>query len=323
MPSPSGPRAGDHRGGLFTGLSAFPLTPLKDDVLDEESLAASMTRLAGSGVDSITVLGSTGSYAYLSRAERATAVRIAVGHADGVPVLVGVGALRTSHVRALTEDAQDAGAAGVLLAPVSYQRLTDDDVYGLYADVTRDLSVPLVVYDNPGTTHVVFSDELHGRIAALPHVASVKIPGLPADVAQAAARVDALRRQLPDHVTIGISGDASAAVGLTTGCAVWYSVLGGTLPHVALALTRAAQAGDTARATAQSARLQPLWDLFGKHGSLRVVAAIAEAAGLAHRSCLPLPIRGLTDQERVEVATVVEALALHPTGRSGRSGDSA
>jgi 4-hydroxy-tetrahydrodipicolinate synthase len=195
---------------------------------------------------------------------------------------------------------------------MSYQPLTDDDVLGLFADVTRDLSVPLVVYDNPGTTHVVITDELHGRIAALPSVASVKIPALPADPEQAAARVTALRRHLPDHVTIGISGDASAVVGLTSGCQAWYSVVGGTLPHVAVPLTRSAQTGDSAAATAESARLQPLWDLFRRHGSLRVVAAIAEQHGWAHRSCLPLPLRGLDDRARADVAAVVERLGLTP-----------
>lgn len=299
-----------HRPGLFTGLSAFPLTPLHDDALDGRAFAGMITRLVDSGVDSITVLGSTGAYAYLSRAERAAVVRIAAEHAGGVPVLVGIGALRTSQVRALAEDAQDAGAAGVLLPPMSYQPLTDEDVYGLYADVTAELSVPLVVYDNPGTTHVTFTDELHGRIAALPHVASIKIPALPADPAEAAARVAALRRRLPDHVTIGISGDPSAAVGLTAGCQVWYSVVGGTLPAAALPLTRAARAGDGAAAAAESARLQPLWELFGRHGSFRVVAAIAEACGWARRSCLPLPIRGLDDPTRAEIAAVVGSLGL-------------
>ncbi|MEU5924377.1 hypothetical protein ABZ817_12070 [Streptomyces antimycoticus] len=67
-------------------------------------------------------------------------------------MIVGIGALRTRHVLEAAEDAQSAGAAGVLLAPVSYQPLTDDEVFGLFEDVTAGLSVPLVVYDNPRTT---------------------------------------------------------------------------------------------------------------------------------------------------------------------------
>lgn len=48
---------------MFTGLSAFPLTPLVgdeiDDAIDEAAFARSIERIAASGVDSITALGST------------------------------------------------------------------------------------------------------------------------------------------------------------------------------------------------------------------------------------------------------------------------
>jgi 4-hydroxy-tetrahydrodipicolinate synthase len=293
----------------FTGLSAFPLTPLRDDALDEAAYARIVSRLADARVDSITALGSTGAAPYLSREERATAARIAVEHAGDVPVFVGIGALRTSHVRALADDAQEAGAAGVLLAPLTYQPLTPDDVFGLYADVTRDLSVPLIVYDNPGTTHFAFTDELYARIAELPNVASIKIPPIPGRADVAAARIDAVRRRLPAHVTIGISGDAFATTALIAGCDAWYSVIAGTLPEPALAIVRAVQSADAAGARAASDRLGPLWALFAVHGSLRVIAAIAEQLGLAERSCLPLPIRGLDDAARADVAAVVAQLA--------------
>ncbi len=80
----------------FTGLSAFPLTPITDDAVDERAFVGLIERLATAGVDSITALGSTGSYAYLTAAERARVARLAVEHAGGTPVFVGVGALRTS-----------------------------------------------------------------------------------------------------------------------------------------------------------------------------------------------------------------------------------
>src|SRR4051812_47845781 len=144
---------------MFTGLSAFPLTPLDDTgAVDEAAFERLVSRLAAAGVDSIVALGSTGSYVYLSRSERARVARIAVEAAEAVPVMVGIGALRTEHAIEHAHDAQAAGAAAVLLAPVSYQALTEDEVHGLYADVTAELSVPLCVYDNPGTTHFTFSD---------------------------------------------------------------------------------------------------------------------------------------------------------------------
>ncbi|GAB2499020.1 dihydrodipicolinate synthase family protein [Nocardiopsis aegyptia] len=295
---------------MFTGLSAFPLTPLRDDRFDERAYTGLVTRLAEAGVDSVGALGSTGSYAYLDREERGRVARAAVRSAGEVPVIVGIGSLRTSHVRALAEDAQRAGAAAVLLAPVSYQKLTDEEVFGLYEEVTAELSVPLVVYDNPATTHVTFSDELYARVAALPNVAAIKIPPVPLDPVAARERVDAVRRAVPDHVSVGVSGDGSAATGLAAGCRAWYSVVAGTVPGAVLPLARAALDGDTATADAESERLRPLWDLFAAHGSLRVVAAIAEHLGLVAPHCLPRPILGLPADQRERVARVVGDLGL-------------
>ncbi|MFL5995962.1 MAG: dihydrodipicolinate synthase family protein [Streptomyces sp.] len=295
---------------MFRGLSAFPLTPTDEHGIDDTAYATLVARLAAAGVDSIGALGSTGGYAYLTREQRAQAVKIAVEAADGVPVIVGIGALRTTHVLALAEDAQKAGASGVLLAPMTYQPLTEEEVFGLYEDVTRELSVPLCVYDNPGTTHVNFTDELHGRIAQLPNVGSIKIPGVPHDPAQAKARVDALRALIPDTVTIGVSGDYTAARGLNAGCDAWYSVIGGTFPQTALALTRAARSGAPDRATDLSDELEPLWALFRRHGSLRVISGAASHLGLTGEPNLPLPLRGLDEAARQDVAAVLSALKL-------------
>lgn len=78
------------------------------------------------------------------------------------------------------------------------------------------------------------------------------------------------------------------------------SVIAGTLPEPALRIARTALAGDAAGAAAESAALQPLWQLFAEHGSLRVVAVIAEQLGLVTprrvvHACFhtsPLPTEG-------------------------------
>jgi 4-hydroxy-tetrahydrodipicolinate synthase len=45
-------------------------------------------------MDSLGILGSTGSYAYLTVEERGRIARCAVAHADDIPVIVSIGALR-------------------------------------------------------------------------------------------------------------------------------------------------------------------------------------------------------------------------------------
>ncbi|MTV38666.1 dihydrodipicolinate synthase family protein [Duganella radicis] len=293
---------------MFSGLSAFPITPLKQDSIDEAAYGRLVRRLAAAGVDSIGALGSTGCYPYLSRAERARAAQLAVAHADGVPVMIGIGALRMRDVLELAEDAQKAGASAVLLAPVSYHALTSDEVYGLYDAVTRNLSIPLCVYDNPGTTRFTFSDELHGRIAQLPNVASIKIPGVPAEAAAATERVARLRALIPASVTIGVSGDWFGAAGMNAGCEAWYSVLGGLFPETTLAIARAASKEE---ATRLSERLRPYWDLIARHGgSLRVTATALEILGLVSGPCLPAPLQSLTGVDRDELAKLIATLEL-------------
>lgn len=296
---------------MFSGLSAFPLTPMSGGVIDEAAFIRLMERLSHAGVDSIGALGSTGNYAYLSRVERARIANLAVKHAGDTPVIIGVSALSTREVLALTEDAQAAGASAVLLAPMSYQKLSEDEVFVLYETITSRLSVPLCVYDNPGTTHFEFSDALHGRIAHLPNVGSIKIPGVPADPDAARERVRHLRALIPPHVTIGVSGDPFAATGMNAGCEAWYSVIGGLFPQTALAITHAARAGDTREALRLSERLNPLWTLFSQHGgSLRVVATAAELVGLAESPCLPAPLKVLQGAEREQLATLLDELQL-------------
>ena len=297
---------------MFTGLSAFPLTPLLEDAVDEAAFTGLIRRLAEAKVDSITALGSTGSYAYLSGGERARVARLAVEHAGEIPVFVGIGALRTSQVLANAEAAEQAGASGLLLAPLTYQALTEDDVFALFASVTQRSSLPVILYDNPGTTHFTFSLELYARIAALPGIASIKIPGVPEEPLQAQECIQEIRAAIPDHVTIGVSGDARAATGLAAGCDAWYSVIGGTLPSPALRIIQAARGGRHSEAFAESERLAPLWELFSAYGgSLRVVAAIAEELGLTGPSCLPLPLQGLTTEQRACVSGIIADLELY------------
>jgi 4-hydroxy-tetrahydrodipicolinate synthase len=137
------------------------------------------------------------------------------------------------------------------------------------------------------------------------------MPAVPPAAGKALEHVAGIRAVIAEHVSIGVSGDASAARGLSAGCDAWYSVIGGTLPELALPITRAAQAGNATEALAESARLTPLWELFTEcGGSLRVVAAIAEQLGLAQPSCLPLPILGLDKSDRARVAACLAQLGL-------------
>ncbi len=288
---------------LFHGLSAFPITPADAaGRVDIRALATLLARLEVAGVDSVGLLGSTGSYAYLTRPEKRRAIEAAVDTTGGrVPIIVGIGALRTDDAMNLAKDAQAAGASGVLLAPVSYTPLADQEVFQHFAAVADASDLPLCIYNNPATTHFSFSDELIVRLAEVPRIVAVKNPA-PAPT-EAKAKVAALRARLPADFAVGYSGDWQAADAVLAGGVAWYSVIGGLMPHPSLALMRAAQAGDAAEIRRLNASFAPLWALFKQYGSIRVIYAAANVLALTDaqppRPILPLGGGNLAHVERV------------------------
>ncbi len=293
---------------MFRGLSAFPITPMDTGgrVLADD-LARLVERLAAAKVDSVGLLGSTGSYMYLSRDERRRAVEIAAEALKGrTPLIVSVGAMRTDEAQALARDAEAAGADGLLLAPVSYTPLKDEEVFRHFSAVAGATGLPLCIYNNPSTTHFTVSNELIARLAQVQNIAAVKNTGLPA--ADMPPAHEALRPLVPAEFAIGYSGDWNAGGALLAGGVAWYSVVGGLLPGPALKLTRAAQAGDAAEVARINGLFEPLWAIFRELSSYRVVHAGAKALGLT-RADPPLPILPLSEADQRRAAEAITAVS--------------
>ncbi|WP_226636026.1 dihydrodipicolinate synthase family protein [Brevundimonas poindexterae] len=282
---------------LFTGLSAFPITPMTPSgQVIADNLATLVRRIEAGGADSIGLLGSTGTYMFLDRAQRRRAVATALATVTSTPVIVGVGALRTDTACDLARDAAAEGASGLLLAPVSYTPLTEAEVYDHFQAVSSATDLPLCIYSNPGTTRFTFSPALVGRLAALPTVAAIKLP-LPAG--PLAPDLAAFRAAAPG-LSIGYSGDWGCKDALLAGCDAWFSVAGGLWPEAVVRLARTAMAGDRAEADRQDAAFAPLWDLFQTHGGLRIVYAAAALMGLTTADP-PRPLLPVDETVRAQV----------------------
>jgi 4-hydroxy-tetrahydrodipicolinate synthase len=292
---------------LFEGLSAFPLTPATSEGrVDVDALGRLLERLVVAGVNSIGLLGSTGIYAYLEQPERRRAIAAAVEAVAGrTPLIVGIGALRTDATVALARDAEICGADALLLAPVSYTPPTEEEVFAHYVAVSETSALPICLYNNPGTTHVVLSAELLGRLSHLPRLAAVKMP-LPVD-GDIARDLRRLREITPTDYQIGYSGDWGTAPALLAGADTFYSGIAGILPTPMVALARFARAGSTCDAEALDARFKPLWSLCRAHGAMRISYAIGQLLNLEVRDP-PLPIQPVARQVVEEIARALEHL---------------
>lgn len=273
---------------IFQGLSAFPITPADPDgTVDTDALVRIIERLDVPGIDSIGLLGSTGNYIYLTREQRKRAIDAArQGIGGRKSLIVSAGALRTDDAQRLAKDAEEAGVDGLLLAPVSYNPLTDEEVYQHFQSVAGSTKLPICIYNTPSTTHFTFSDALLARIAQLPNVVALKQPS---PTAEPKERHEALRAKLPSGFSIGYSADWLVAEPLLAGGSAWYSVIAGVLPAPSIALMDAIRRGDHAEVKRISDVLQPIWDLFEEFSDLRVAFALANELGLC-KAAPPRPI---------------------------------
>jgi 4-hydroxy-tetrahydrodipicolinate synthase len=294
---------------VFKGLSAFPITPSDaNGRVDTDALRKLLARLVAAKADSIGLLGSTGSYPYLTRTERRRAIEVAMETARGeTPILVGVGALRTDEAVQLAQDAKAAGAAGGLLAPVSYTPLTDDEVFEHFATVARASALPLWIYDNFSTTHFKFTPALVGRLAQIPGVVAVKSTAPEPELA--AADLEGMRKVVPAGFSVGYAADWKSVAMLLAGADAWYSVAAGLFPRSCLAIVRAAQAGKADEARRLDGEMAPLWSLCKEFSSLRVMYA---AAGLLDicRAEPPRPILPLPEAAQRKIADTLKGLTL-------------
>ena len=281
------------------GLSAFPVTPSHEDGrIDTESLQKLVERLVSAGVDSIGLLGSTGSYPYFSRAER----RRAAAARDRVCCWAcansgGGGRLAHGRGNRPGDGRQGCRGGGWFTGP---------DVLHTAAR-RRSVSAFPGCCSDKGCQYA--STTTRGRPT------SPSRPGLWAGCRPCLAWLRSrtrhpLRRKVPRPslacaalyptvFSVGFSVDWHAGAALLAGADAWYSVLGGIYPATCLRLTRACQAGDAVAAARIDAQLQPVWALFKTYTSFRVVHLAATLAGIANaRPIRPiLPLSGAAEKE--------------------------
>jgi 4-hydroxy-tetrahydrodipicolinate synthase len=291
----------------FQGLSAFPITPADaDGKVIPGDLRRIVRQSADAGVDSVCVLGSTGGFAYLDPDQRCVALDAAMAELDGsLPLIVGVGALRTDTAISLARHAKATGADALLVPPISYTPLTDDEVFTHYAAIADAGDLPVCIYNNPTTTHFTFSPDLLVRLSAIPQIRAVKMP-LPAQN-DFGIEITTLRARLPQGFSIGYSGDWGCAGAMLAGADAFYSVAAGTWPEATLRLVRTGQSGDGQETTRIDAGFQPLWSLFRQYGSFRVVHRAANLMGLSDAQP-PRPILPLAPDHDAALRDAISAL---------------
>ena len=159
----------------FSGSITPLVTPFKNHEIDYDAFGRFVNWQIEQGVDGLVVNGTTGESVTLSREERRQLTTICIQESRGrVPVISGSGTNNTEESIALTKDAKDLGADGVLLIAPYYNKPNQEGLYQHFKAIHDAVEVPIILYNNPGRVVVNMEPQLIVRLAQLPRILGIK-----------------------------------------------------------------------------------------------------------------------------------------------------
>jgi 4-hydroxy-tetrahydrodipicolinate synthase len=148
----------------------------QDGSLNQEGMKNMIDADIKSGVHGLFFLGSAGECMHMPNKLRSEVVEFSVNYTNKrLPVLVGAIGCGTADAIAYAQEAERAGADGVVLINPYYAAMTDEAIFRHFAAITEKVSIPAMVYNLPGSTGQSLSISLIKRIAKeIPSIVGLK-----------------------------------------------------------------------------------------------------------------------------------------------------
>ncbi|MEA9412413.1 dihydrodipicolinate synthase family protein [Flavobacterium sp. PL02] len=288
---------------LFKGIIAYPITPFdKDEKVDIVLYKKLLERLIVSGSHGVAPLGSTGVMPYLTDEEKEAITEATIEQVNGrVPVLVGVSNLTTEKTIYHAKFAEKAGADAVMIIPMSYWKLTDDEIVQHYDAVAKQISIPIMAYNNPATGGVDMSPELLKRLLEIPNVTMIKESS--GDV----QRMHYLKRELGDDVAFFNGSNPLALAAFSAGATGWCTAAPNLIPELNVDLYNAIQKNDLQEAQKVFYKQLNLLKFIVNKGLPRTIKAGLKIKGI-DGGFLRSPLKPLTEDEIAELELIFKEL---------------
>lgn len=288
---------------LFKGVIAYPITPFDENEKVNIPLFRKLTeRLVTSGTHAIAPLGSTGVLPYLSDEEKEAVTEATIQQVAGrVPTLVGVSNLTTEKTVYHAQFAEKSGATAVMIIPMSYWKLTDDEIVEHYDAVASKISIPIMAYNNPATSGVDMSPALLKRLLEIPNVTMIK------ESTGDVQRMHYLRKELGEEVAFYNGSNPLALAAFSAGANGWCTAAPNLIPELNVELYNAIQNNDLESAQQLFYQQLDLLKFIVAKGLPRAIKAGLHILGEAGGT-LRSPLKPLTEAETEELRLILSRI---------------
>lgn len=274
----------------FRGIIPPVATPMQaNEDLDLPRLKWFLDHLIQNGVHGIFVLGTNSEFYALDEKEKQEVIATAVSHVNRrVPVFAGTGAETTREAIRLTKMAEREKVDGVSVITPYFLLPSQQEIFDHYRRIAESTSLPIMLYNNPGTCGGVKIDvETVARLAEISNIVGIK------DSSGDLQNTNELIRVVPDRFAVLMGRDTLIFPALMFGARGAVPATGNIAPQLLVEIYEKFQKGDIQGSKAAQLRLNPLRMALTLGTAPGGVKAALQALGLSIGPCrspvAPLP----------------------------------
>jgi 2-dehydro-3-deoxy-D-pentonate aldolase len=288
------------------GIIPPVITPMQaNEDLDLPRLRWFLDHLIAAGVHGVFVLGTNSEFYALDEREKQEVIATAVAHVNRrVPVFAGTGAETTREAVRLTRMAEREGADGVSVITPYFVAPTQQEIFDHYRRIAEHTSLPVVLYNNPGTCGGVKIDvDTAARLAEIPNILGIK------DSSGDLQNTNEMIRAVPERFSVLMGRDTLIFPALVFGARGAVPATGNIAPALLVKIYETFQRGDLAASKAAQQRLNPLRLALGLCTAPGGVKAALQLLGTPigpSRS----PVAGLSPEKLPKMRAALEAAGL-------------
>ena len=288
----------------FEGIYTPVITPFHNDgSVDKEGFAEILEFLIDAGTHGIVVAGTTGEYYAQTDEERTHLMQYAHQVINGrLPMMVGVGAIRTEDSIELAQIARQTGADALLVnsPPYVLPTETENAAHALAIDKAADL--PIMLYNYPGRTGVGMGEDYLNQVSASRNFCAIKESS--GDI----NRLHLLANDFP-NIQLSCGADDQALEFFVWGARSWVCAGGNFAPEAHIALYEACVVRqDFSTGRKIMAAMLPLMSLLEQGGKFG--QCIKHATALRGLPAGPPrnPLAPLNESEQAALAEVIQKM---------------
>jgi len=284
---------------IFHGCGTALVTPFKGGEVVYESFAATVDWQIETGIDFLVPLGTTGETPTLTESEKLQVLEVTRQHAQGRPVVAGVGSNSIKGTLDNMRLLQDADA--FLVVVPFYNKPPQRGMYEYFKTIAASTTKPIILYNVPGRTGSNL--EAQTTLALARDVKNI------VGIKEASGNFDQIKTILegrPEGFSVLSGNDEDTLALMQKGADGVISVASNVFPSAMADFVHAIEAGKTEEAQKMEARLRPLFKaLFVEPNPIPAKAAMAQLGLMENSLRLPL-VKASAQTEELIAETLKE-----------------